>query len=77
MAEKRNVHKVLDQAPDLWSPHVVGEVNDYDVKVANVCDTNYTSLAKVDKRWLPARSGELVGVHDRLREVGRAYLAQR
>lgn len=45
--------------------------------LANVCDTNYTSLAKVDKRFLPVRSGELVGVHDRLREVGRAYLAER
>lgn len=45
--------------------------------LANVCDTNYTSLAKVDKRFLPVRSGELVGVHDRLRGVGRAYLAER
>ena len=45
--------------------------------LANVCDTNYTSLAKVDKRFLPVPSGELVGVHDRLREVGRAYLAER
>jgi acetamidase/formamidase len=45
--------------------------------LANVCDTNYTSVAKLRKQWLPARSGSLAGVHDRLREVGRAYLAQR
>lgn len=36
MTDKRNLHDVLDQIPDLWSPHVVGGVNDYDVKVANV-----------------------------------------
>jgi mannose-6-phosphate isomerase-like protein (cupin superfamily) len=32
----RNVNEVLDGIDELWSPHVVGEVNDYDVKVANV-----------------------------------------
>ena len=26
----------LDQIEQLWSPHVVGQVNDYDVKVARV-----------------------------------------
>jgi len=36
MADKRNVNDVLDQVPELWSPHVVGEVNDYDIKAANV-----------------------------------------
>ncbi len=36
VATKRNVHEVLDQIEQLWSPHVVGEVNDYDVKVAKV-----------------------------------------
>jgi len=36
MADKRNVDDVLDQVPELWSPQVVGEVNDYDVKAANV-----------------------------------------
>ncbi len=45
--------------------------------LANVCDTNYTSVAKLRKQWLPARTGALAGVHDRLRDVGRAYLAQR
>ena len=45
--------------------------------LANVVDTNYTSLAKVRKDRLPARSGALDGVHERLRETGRRYLAQR
>ena len=36
MIDKRNLHAVLDQVPELWSPQVVGGVNDYDVKVANV-----------------------------------------
>ncbi|WP_231133965.1 SRPBCC domain-containing protein [Motilibacter deserti] len=36
VADKRNVHDVLDGVAELWSPHVVGEVNDYDVKAANV-----------------------------------------
>jgi mannose-6-phosphate isomerase-like protein (cupin superfamily) len=34
--DKRNVIEILDGIDQLWSPHVVGEVNDYDVKVANV-----------------------------------------
>lgn len=45
--------------------------------LANVCDTNYTSVAKLRKQWLPDRTGALTGVHDRLRDTGRAYLAQR
>lgn len=36
MAGKRNLMTVLDGIDAVWSPHVVGEVNDYDVKVANV-----------------------------------------
>ncbi len=44
--------------------------------LANVCDTNYTSIAKIRKAWLPARTGALAGVHDRLRAVGRDYLAR-
>ena len=43
--------------------------------LANVCDTNYTSIAKLRKQWLPERTGSLVGVHERLREIGRTYLA--
>jgi acetamidase/formamidase len=45
--------------------------------LANVCDTNYTSVAKIRKEWLPNRRGPLADVHARLREVGRSYLAGR
>jgi mannose-6-phosphate isomerase-like protein (cupin superfamily) len=31
-----NALTVLDEHPELWSPQIVGEVNDYDVKVSNV-----------------------------------------
>ena len=44
--------------------------------LANVVDTNYTSVAKLRKDWLPgaATSGQLMrGMHDHLREVARAY----
>ena len=34
--EKRNISRVMDAVAQLWSPHVLGEVNDYDIKVANV-----------------------------------------
>ena len=34
--QPRNVHRVLDAVAEMWSPHVVAEVNDYDVKVVNV-----------------------------------------
>ncbi len=44
--------------------------------LANVCDTNYTSIAKIRKSWLPERTGPLSGVHERLRAAGRTYLAQ-
>ena len=40
--------------------------------LANVCDTNYTSLAKVRKAWLPPHAG--YGVHERLREIGRRHV---
>jgi acetamidase/formamidase len=42
--------------------------------VANVCDPNYTFVAKVRKDWLPSRvvAG---GVHARLKELGQAYLS--
>jgi acetamidase/formamidase len=41
--------------------------------LANVVDTNYTSLAKVRKDWLPGRGEVMRGVHDHLRETARAY----
>jgi acetamidase/formamidase len=43
--------------------------------LANVCDTNYTALAKVRKEWLPPpTSGHRT--HDALRALGEEYLAQ-
>jgi mannose-6-phosphate isomerase-like protein (cupin superfamily) len=36
VADKRNINDVLGNLGELWSPQVVGEVNDYDVKAANV-----------------------------------------
>ena len=44
--------------------------------LANVCDTNYTSLAKVRKAWLPPTRSRY-GVHESLREQAAAYLATR
>jgi acetamidase/formamidase len=48
--------------------------------LANVCDTNYTSVAKLRKEWLPgagqASDGHTMrGAHARLRDLARAYLA--
>jgi acetamidase/formamidase len=40
--------------------------------LANVCDTNYTSVAKVRKAWLPPGPDD--GVHQRLREQAAEYL---
>lgn len=42
--------------------------------LANVCDTNYTSVAKVRKEWLPSGTA-YDGVHARLREQARRYSA--
>jgi acetamidase/formamidase len=42
--------------------------------LANVCDTNYTSVAKVRKAWLPTRADD--GVHQRLRAQAAEYLSQ-
>jgi len=36
VTEKLSIDEIMDAVTDLWSPHVVAEVNDYDVKVANV-----------------------------------------
>jgi acetamidase/formamidase len=41
--------------------------------LANVCDTNYTSVAKVRKVWLPPANAD-DGIHRRLREQAAAYL---
>ena len=39
--------------------------------LANVCDTNYTCVAKIRKEWLPARETHR-GVHAQLREIAAA-----
>jgi acetamidase/formamidase len=44
--------------------------------VANVVDPNYTFVSKIRKRYLPERT-VYGGVHARLRDMGRAYLAER
>jgi acetamidase/formamidase len=44
--------------------------------VANVCDPNYTFVAKLDKRYLPGPPA-YEGCHGRLREIAAAYLATR
>ena len=43
--------------------------------LANVVDTNYTSVAKLRKDWLPGPAGSVMrGTHDRLAAVARQYL---
>jgi acetamidase/formamidase len=44
--------------------------------LANVCDVNYTSVAKVRKSYLPGRRSRY-DVHDRLRAEAQAYLSAR
>jgi acetamidase/formamidase len=44
--------------------------------LANVCDPNYTSVAKVRKDYLPAARA-MGGAHARLREMAAGYLASR
>jgi acetamidase/formamidase len=43
--------------------------------LANVCDTNYTSVAKLAKRYLPT-ADPMAGVHRRLREIAAWYLGR-
>jgi hypothetical protein len=40
--------------------------------LANVCDTNYTSIAKLAKRYLAA-ADPMDGAHGRLRELAAGY----
>lgn len=44
--------------------------------IANVVDTNYTSVAKLAKRWLPERE-VYEGAHRRLREMAAGYRSSR
>ena len=45
--------------------------------IANVCDANYTIVAKMPKRYLPPDVAWMGGTHARLRELGSAALASR
>jgi len=45
--------------------------------IANVCDANYTIVARMPKRYLPHDVTWMSGVHERLRETGRAVMAAR
>ena len=45
--------------------------------IANVCDANYTIVAKMPKRYLPRDIGWMGDVHARLRAVGDAVRAAR
>ena len=45
--------------------------------IANVCDANYTIVAKMPKRYLPERAAWMGGVHERLSALGEAALAAR
>jgi acetamidase/formamidase len=41
--------------------------------LANVCDVNYTSVAKVRKTWLPPMGPAYDGAHERLRQAAARY----
>jgi len=46
-------------------------------QIANVCDANYTIVAKVPKRFLPSDIPWMDGVHQKMRARGKAVLASR
>ena len=45
--------------------------------IANVCDANYTIVAKMPKRYLPRDVAWMGGMHERLRQIGAELLATR
>lgn len=45
--------------------------------IANVCDANYTVVARMPKRYLPRDTEWMGGVHDRLRQLGETVMATR
>jgi acetamidase/formamidase len=45
--------------------------------IANVCDANYTIVARMPKRYLPSDVGWMSGMHDRLRQVADVVHADR
>ncbi|MGB6458125.1 MAG: acetamidase/formamidase family protein [Streptosporangiaceae bacterium] len=44
--------------------------------LANVVDTNYTSVAKLAKSYLPGRADVMRGSHEQLRAISRSYLGR-
>ena len=46
-------------------------------RIANVCDANYTVVAKVPKRFLPSDIPWMNGVHQKMRDRGKAVMAGR
>lgn len=44
--------------------------------LANVVDPNYTFVSKISKEYLPGND-VYGGIHTRMREMGRVYLAER
>lgn len=44
--------------------------------LANVADTNYTSVAKLRKDWLPGGSPVMQGMHEHLAGIARQYRGQ-
>jgi hypothetical protein len=62
----RNITQVMDGVAELWSPHVLAEVNDYDLKVANVAgeyvrhvhaDTDEVFVVLTGRLWLDLPDG--------------------
>src|SRR3954468_14646674 len=47
-----------------------------EIPIANVCDPNYTVVAKIKKSYLPSHDA-YAGVHTRLREMSAAYKSER
>jgi acetamidase/formamidase len=73
----------LDLVQWVAAEHGLSELDAYQLlsqavesPLANVCDTNYTSVAKVRKDFLPRPTVER-DVHQRMRQVAREYLAAR
>ena len=44
-------------------------------RIANVCDANYTIVAKVPKRFLPSDIPWMAGVHQKMRARAKAVMA--
>ncbi len=73
--EIRNVMTILDGVDELWSPHVIGEINDYDVKVANVAgDFAEHAHPDTDELFLVMAGRLLLDLPDRTVTLGEMDL---